>query len=410
MLIYDGLKKYTALTKLNPPALGSCWGHGQFQYETYRMQAIKLLDRWIFEEYATPIRDLAIYRIVYASIALISVPPIGVWLVDVPAAFFSPPLSLAAFFHSFPPFWFITLLNVFLILSLSALLIGWHTRLASLSTALTWFLLNSWAYAIGKIDHDIFVVLAPAVLAFSVWGAQYTLDARAIDKSKSTSSALDAWPLSLFVLLIGLGMFTSGWSKLTTGWLDPTTHSTLGHLYRNYYVTGRTPWAAEQVLRVDSPIFWEVQDWLATLLEVGFLFAIVRRNTFRLFCAMACVFHLAVWLVFDIGFFTNVLTYSVIVPYSQLPILNLVARKVHTSSHLTHVPPLALLCITAIPILLTTLAFHDSLVSVLHIPLSEIGLSIGAIVGVTYLFTTTWGFITTKTLTQRHPSTPKARA
>jgi hypothetical protein len=374
------------------------------------MQARKLLDRWIFEEYATPIRGLAIYRIVYASITLISMPLIGSWLVDVPAAFFSPPLSLAAFFHGFPPFWFITLLNVLLILSLSALLIGWHTRLASLSTALTWLLLKSWAYADGKIDHDIFVVLAPAVLAFSAWGAQYSLDARAIDKRKSTGCALDAWPVSLFVLLIGLGMFTSGWAKLTTGWLDPTTHSTLGHLYRNYHVTGRTTWVAAQVLRVHSPIFWEGQDWLATLLEVGFLFAIVHRNMFRLFCAMACVFHLVIWLVFNIGFDTNVLTYSVIVPYDRLHIVNPVARKIHVSSHLAHVPPLALLCVTAVPILLTTVVFHGSLVSVLHIPLMEIELSIGAIVGVTYLFINTWRFITTKTLIQRHLPTPKVQA
>jgi len=363
------------------------------------MQAIKLLDRWIFEEYAPPVRsDLALYRIVYASIALLAVPPIGWWLVDVPAAFFNPPLSLAAFFYSFPPFWVLTLLNVWLIVSLAALLIGWHTRLASLGTALTWFLLDSWAYATGKIDHDIFLVLAPAILAFSAWGAHYSVDARILAKSKSHRVALDAWPVSLFVLIIGLGMFTSGWAKLTTGWLDPTTSSTLGHLYRNYYVTGRTPWAAAQVLRVHAPLFWEGQDWLATFLEVGFLLAIVRRTLFRLFCAMACVFHLAVWLVFDIGFFPNVLAYSVIVPYAQLPLVHLVARKVQTASPLTRVPPFALLGLTAVPILLTTLVFHDSLASVLHMPVSELVLSIGAIVGVTYLFKTTWGCITTSWL------------
>src|SRR5947199_222701 len=133
MRISDGMKRYIGLTKLPPAALGSCWEHGPFPYETYRMQAIKLLDRWIFEEYAT-----------------------------------------------------------------------------------------------GKIDHDIFLVLAPAILAFSAWGAHYSVDARTLAKSKSHRVALDAWPVSLFVLIIGLGMFTSGWAKLTTRWLDPTTSSTLG--------------------------------------------------------------------------------------------------------------------------------------------------------------------------------------
>src|SRR5438445_9330167 len=131
MWISDGMKRYIGLTKLPPAALGSCWEHGPFPYETYRMQAIKLLDRWIFEEYAPPVRsDLALYRIVYASIALLAVPPIGWWLVDVPAAFFNPPLSLSACFYRFPPFSVLTFLYMPLIMRLATLRLGSVSRAA----------------------------------------------------------------------------------------------------------------------------------------------------------------------------------------------------------------------------------------------------------------------------------------
>jgi hypothetical protein len=105
-------------------------------------------------------------------------------------------------------------------------------------------------------------------------------------------------------LLIGMAMFTAGWAKLTTGWLQPSQRSTYGHL------VGFDTWAAKMLLGVQSGWFWKPLDWLVILMESGFLMAAFYRPAFRVVCASACLFHVAVWLLFDMRFHGNVIAYG----------------------------------------------------------------------------------------------------
>src|SRR5262249_5273944 len=131
---------------------------------------MKKIDHWIFNEYRSDRQSIALFRIFFACFLLLSNLPVGWWLKDSPQAFFNPPLGLAALFTGYPPFWVIRLSNFLLGASCTCLLIGWRTPVASVSVSCLLLFLNSWCYALGKINHDILIVLLPLVLAFSGWG------------------------------------------------------------------------------------------------------------------------------------------------------------------------------------------------------------------------------------------------
>lgn len=276
-----------------------------------------MIDRWIFNSHPLTVRDLAIYRILYATSALLAGIPRGLWLKHLPDAFFSPPVSLAAIVAAPLPFEYVQVLNALLALSLVALLIGWFTRTASLSVTLLLILLNTWIHSPGKIDHDILFVIVPAVMAFSGWGEAYSVDARRRNRV-SPNSTEGSWAVTLMTLLIGIAMFTAGWAKLATGWLELSSQATYGHLLTNYHVTGRATWGADLAMQVKSRSFWEAKDWLTVLFEIGFLPAVLSRRSFVFFCALAAIFHVGVELMFAITFWPNLIAYGVVIPYSKL--------------------------------------------------------------------------------------------
>src|SRR5450432_475017 len=138
---------------------------------------LRNIDRWLFEEYRTNLEDLAIFRILFACYVLIGTQPIGLWMHDLPQASFSPPLSLAAFFQDYPPYWVMFGLNVATIFFTFALLIGWRTVYTSLGVCIGAVLTQSFCYADGKIDHDILIAIVPLMLAWSGWGDYHSVDA-----------------------------------------------------------------------------------------------------------------------------------------------------------------------------------------------------------------------------------------
>jgi uncharacterized membrane protein YphA (DoxX/SURF4 family) len=282
---------------------------------------IHKLDSWIFESYRTTLRDLAVFRILYALCVMLTCLPAAGWLERTPSAFFSPPPGLAALFSSLPPRAVLIGLNIPLALALQMLLLGFHTRAASAAVTVLLLVINSFGYSLGKIDHDILLVLTPLLLAFSGWGAAYSLDSLR-RRADQTDAVRGSWCLAMLALVIGIAMFTAGWVKLTTGWLDPNTHSTYGHLLINYAVTGRHTWLADQILGIESFWFWKTADWIVTFMELMFLVAIFRPKWMRSMLAVACLFHFGVWLLYDIVFMPNVVAYGAFVSYTSLPFVS----------------------------------------------------------------------------------------
>ena len=269
-----------------------------------------MVDRWIFEEYKPLVAGLPLYRVLFASYILLVVLPRYGWIGAFPDIFFHPPVGIPLLFEGFPPTWFFHLLNFGLMVAGVSLLVGWWPRVASLAIAGLLIVGNSWAYSFGKINHDILPIVVALVMAFSGWGGR-------IVQQRPISSE-PAWPMALLALLIGLAMLTAAWPKLTSGWLDPHAPATLGHLMRNHYVTGRETWLSTMLVQFGWTPFWKLLDYGTLLIEGGMLLAIVSRHAFRVFCALACLFHFGVWMVMDIGFSTNVTAYAAFANWALL--------------------------------------------------------------------------------------------
>ena len=278
-------------------------------------RAIARLDAWIFEGFRASARDLGVYRILFGLFVLLEMLPVAPWMTHAPRAFFSPPFSAAILLSNFPSARWMTFLNVLLAGFASLLLVGWKTRLASLGTGITFLILKTCEYSMGKINHDILIVFIPLIMAFSSWGNAYSLDSESHLGERTMESEHGQWCLSYLALVIGVSMFTAGWTKLTSGWLDPTTYSTYGHLVSNYLSVGRATWISHSALFFGPSRLWKLADWFTICLEMSFIVACFSSSLLRYVMAVAVVFHLGTWVLFDIGFSANVIAYGAFVRY-----------------------------------------------------------------------------------------------
>lgn len=275
------------------------------------------VDHFIFTEYSTNKSSLGIYRILFATCILFVYLPQHLWISRFPDSFFTPPLGpTAILFTGFPGLWFFRTLNLLEIIATIFLLIGCRTRLASLCLALLLFAGNCWAFSFGKINHDILMILAPLVMAFSTWGRAYSIDASKTEASMESRG--DAWPIALLALLTAFGMMNAAVPKAASGWLNPHSHAVLAHILKNTFVTGRSSWIATKLMGIHSGLFWESLDYATVALEASFLLLVGRRRTFRVACAAACFFHLGIALTMDIAYWPNLLVYGAFTDWNVL--------------------------------------------------------------------------------------------
>ena len=258
------------------------------------------LDRFLFDTYSTNAESLGFCRILYALFLLSTVLPAYLWISEYPDGFFSPPYGLTYFFTvGFPPGWFFVCLNVVLIGAAVLLLFGRAVTAASLAAAGALLVGDGWAYSFGKIDHDIFAIITPLALVIAGWGRR----------------RVRVWPLALLALMIGLGIMTAGWAKAASGWLDPSTQAARSHLLVNIMSAGRHGVIPETALGLRSPVAWEALDISTVAIECAVLFAVVNRRAFAAACALMCLFHFGVALVFQITFTPNLVAYAAFIDW-----------------------------------------------------------------------------------------------
>ena len=346
---------------------------------------LKGVDRWIFEGYWTRPSDLAAYRMIYCTYLLAMWLPLGLWLQHVPRAFFNPPIGLTAIFPAFLPTGVIIALNVLLALLVSMLLVGLFTEAASVGTSIILLSIRSWEYSLGKVNSDILLVITPLVLAWSGWGDAFSLDA--LRRPTPVAKTLrGSWNLSLLALLIGLAMFSSGWAKVSTGWLDPATRATYGH-FVHFYVTGQPSWMADLAVRLKSGWLWKLADWFTVALEIGFVFAAFSRRAMYIFMAIACFFHLGVWLLFGIVFAHNIIAYGAFVSYSTLPLVGRI-DPIAKSALFRFGSARALgwgILATAFLLALIGIVIERPLTALLHVSLAKVVILSGVVFGGIYL-------------------------
>jgi hypothetical protein len=259
---------------------------------------------------------LSMYRLAYCAITLIFIGlPAFTWLGDNLSYLYSPPrYSLAYFFSGFPGSSFFLTITLINLISFFGILWGVRTRIVSVTYTLSSIVGYSFWYSFGKIDHNLLWLIVPLFLAFAGWGDYYSIDART-RRAKNTEKKVDedfnSMIITLFAITIAFSMFTAGFQKLITGWAIWEAEAVKGHLFENYYALKRDKLLANFFLNMDFHLLWKSMDYSALILEVGFIISVIRRQLFGYFVAAAVIFHLLVFLMFNIVFISNLVAYLV---------------------------------------------------------------------------------------------------
>lgn len=258
------------------------------------------IDRWIFQSFPAEGYQLALFRIFLASYYLVwtGVPQFSHRLAAFPEGIFNPPPGLMRLFQGIPSPTIVQATDIVLPLLWVMLAIGLFTRVVSILLSLTMILFFGFLYSSGKIDHNFIAWLTLLVMAFSNWGKYWSVDA-ALGRA---SAKTHAWPITLLAMILGYGWFTAGTIKIAGGWL--ATNASMSHAFflRNYYRTGRSGLLSDWFIQLESPLIWEVLDWMTIIFETGFLVAVFIPVVFRGFTLMALLFHLMVLLQLNITF------------------------------------------------------------------------------------------------------------
>ena len=304
------------------------------------MKAGTRFDAWVRSGPFTT-QDLGRFRVVFAVVTLLVVPPFR-WVAQFPDAAFVPPPGPFDLLGGFPPEPVLLALEVALAGALGALALGWRTTAASVSTAALLLVGFGFSYSLGKIDHTIFLVVTPLVLAAARWGDAVSVDAlRRRDRGTEVPSPQEQWPLRLLALLLGLAFVTAAVPKVLAGWLDPATSAVRGVLFSNYYVEQRQDLLAPLVLRLDVGWLWEAQDWATVLLEALLVLAVASWRVWRTSLAVVALFHVGILLVMGIAFGVNVLVYGAFLSWGRLRLPRPPAVLVRRRRTLVRLAPVA---------------------------------------------------------------------
>lgn len=268
------------------------------------------LNGWIFETFPASEKGLSAFRIFAAGyILLFLVPDTSIYRImpEYPAVLYNPPPGIMQLFSSFPPEWFFWSVHLILVTSLLLLLIGYKTRLNAILAGICFIILKGFIYSLGKINHDFLLIVVLFTFAFSKWGSVYVVGSVNDQKDNNTPG----WPITLIALFLGFMMLTAGIPKILGGWLDPDTHAVYSRFIDQYIIKERQDLLAGFALKIHSGLFWETLDYLTILFEVGFIFAIRRKISTRLFTAFAVLFHFSTMLLINITFIHNFVAYAV---------------------------------------------------------------------------------------------------
>ena len=273
------------------------------------------LDRWVFEQWAADARSLGLFRILFAVYVLVFKINHLRWMAKLPRSFYVPPPGLGTLLRAQPASWLLTLSTFVICLAAVALLAGWHTPTASVVLAGMFVGRDTLVYSLGKVNHDLLVWVVPLALAASGWGRAYSIDSR---RPPARERPLRPWTLALLALLVGFLFSTSAFQKIWGGWLTPSSQAAYGYLLSYVDEGGRHLLAPLVARNLTWRPGWEAVDWLTVGLEAIGVLALWQRKTFRLFLAIAVVFHLSILLTLNIPFVENVVAYGAFVSWSGL--------------------------------------------------------------------------------------------
>lgn len=270
-------------------------------------------DLWIRSGPFKPL-DLAIYRILY-SVGVLCVLPNVRWLADYPDSMYNAPPGPFQLLSGFPTLSVLTALEIIGTFSLVLLALGMWTRWMSITVALILLVTYGLTYTLGKIDHTIFLVITPLLLAFSNWGDRLSIDA--LRKHQEPRPA-PQWPLRFLALIVGLSFLETAVIKFSTGWLELSNQAVRGYFIEFFTGWADNPGVAGWIVHLDYAPAWESLDWATVILEFAIFVTVPWWRAFRLALSCAALFHLGVYLVMDIAFPANVIAYGAFVSWGTI--------------------------------------------------------------------------------------------
>jgi hypothetical protein len=279
------------------------------------MRFVRAFDRWITSGSFTA-RDLGVYRILFA-VLLLALPRRFSWIDRFPSSLFQPPPGPFQLASGLPPHGFFDALEIAIILAALMMGIGLLTRWSSLLLSVLLIVGYGFSYSFGKIDHTILLLIAPAVLSFSNWGAALSVDS----VIRSRGQQVNQWAVRLFALTISLSFATAALAKIGSGWLLLDSQIVKGYVLRRYFTVeeGRNA-VADLAASIQAPWLWELLDWGVVALEIALAVGFLSWRLLRVSLAAAAIFHIGIHLLLGISFYWNLVAYAAFVPWGRLPL------------------------------------------------------------------------------------------
>lgn len=275
-------------------------------------------DRLVFEEYKMSPEALALFRMLFALFGLLIVGYGNVlWLSEVPAYFYQPQLLNIAplLADEIPARWVLFILSWLPALLLTTIFFGFYTRVSSILFSVVIIVSTAFTASMGKIDHGIMYPLTALIMSFSGWERALSMDANRGRAKHGNPHGLAPF---LVALALGFGMFTAGYAKWSSGWLDAERVGVLHHFFGSYVTWERRELLAPVFYGIRDLWFWKSLDLATLIFEIGFLVAVCHKKAFQAFILLALVFHTLVLLILNITIVSIFLAYALFLPWEKM--------------------------------------------------------------------------------------------
>jgi len=286
------------------------------------------IDRWLTAPVENAAGRMSLYRIVYVLFYLwvihdryhdeLGLLPDDVWV----------PVRTMTWLTTRPSPEFFRIIEVGLVIGLFLLLIGYRVRTATIVVFAAGLTLGAFRMSFGKISHsDLFLTIyIPAIMIFSRWGSNYSLDAylrrRRGEPSVSPNEASwrYAWPMHATIILLGVLFFSSGYLKLIKGqWLSDSqliSNLLLSHNVRAEQMN-RFPNVLNPIIAA-TPLIYVPLRFIPLTFELFYPLAWINRRWRTLFVSTSLVFHAFNVFFLNVVFTPMIITYILFVDWQAL--------------------------------------------------------------------------------------------
>ena len=251
-----------------------------------------------------PPEGLPVYRILFGLYLLLFELPTFQWIAGTPDAFYSPPVfSLGSLFDGFPGRPVLVLVDVLLVVAVSAITLGVRARWAAFAFVGVFIYATTFKYSFGKVSHPLMTSVFLLCFSATNWGTRHALLPDPPVRHPEIGPALAG-------VFLCFGMLSAGIPK-ALGWVDfdLDTSGFLNWLYSGYYLFHRDQLLLPLAFHFPSGLL-EIFDYIVVLFECSaFFWLLLGRKYWLGWLLVAASFHLGTTLFFNIHFLPHAVLY-----------------------------------------------------------------------------------------------------